>query len=1544
MYASSTSTATSNSNNNSNTNNNNNSNNTETKSSSDKKSIDEHDNNIIINTNRLKHSNNNNNNTINTTKYQSQYEEVIVNKNNIKEVFYLFIVLYTRVLEVLEEEEVKESVNPFPSAPMFLLFTSFLKQFCFGLIWNEREREREREREEEQREREQRTSRRIVVLEANTTVSVNTNTNDETHINHTHPQVLYSQLLNTCLRLLREIHRRHVGHRFSSLFASSLLLRVHTHTNNHKKKKPKKSKKVQWYSSFCVRFASKARRSPPHIRVHAHKNTPSVDDGKCGKEDREQRMTRDREADECLRLLMRTLDMTEVASSLDVLDSRLWLLDKERMQEWEKEWADVRMQQHTHTHMRAPRAIRVSELIPFVLSIKVQQEMKYTQEKQSENKMIERNIREFKEKLSSMSTANKYEVACLQKSLGDSYLKRIRSSRAEDLEECIKLYEKALCVFTIVSNPTEWAMATMHLAEAYFKRVYGSRGDNIDKCIKLYQESLLVLTRKSYSTEWANITFRIGRAYYKRIHGSRAANLERCIQYYEEYLLVRTRISYPGKWARATHHLALAYDVRIHGSRRDNAEKAIKLYEAALLVYTRESYPIQWANTISTLGVAYLCRISGSNAANMEKSIKLFKESLLVRTRKSCPYDWAHTTRNLAMVYRNRMHGSRADNIDKAIELMEQSLLVFTRKAYAFEWAQITANLGCTYLDRIHGSKAANTERGIKLLQDAMLVHTKTSYPEDWARSCVNLGGAYYDRIRGSKADNRDQAIGLMEQALLVFTKKSYPRLWAQTSTNLGISYSDRINGSRGDNIEKAIKLLEGSLLVYTEESDPSQWARVIEILGRIYNERVCGSRTENLMKSAKLFQTCNRVLTPNLFPIRWGRLQLRIVEGLLTRSESKQIPLRTLDANVLKNLQQALMIFLKHQDYSLCVRCCLYTGRYNLLSNQLEGAKRGFIASIHYIEKLRSRIHAGMQTKKRLAEQWISVYDHLVDVCVRLKQTEEAWKYAEAAKSRNLVDLLQSRFIVSQLKTKSLVDQYWRVLTSVLKEQHRLSAHTAKSASRFDAVDSSQLNVLQQQLSQFVLQHAPNSSSNAMRLKNIAVTSTDARRLLLDESDAIVEWYLGIDHVYTFVISRLAVRTFVVRGGRRKLWAAVDKYCKSYQSNRSDWMMNMEQMLYDIGCCLNVNCITKYLKKLHCLSVIFVPHWFLHAIPLHVIPLDPPNRSEYVVRYNEPIKSRLMDVFPKGIRYAPSCRVLLIKQRNLMCKRTTGKVKCVDIDEVKQSASEVSGHGLKFTNLVGINNPEAEHSNPTLNSIELDCIKKFWKAPKFVVSGNDAQIGLFVKKFNTAHQHSTTPESKRVDTAATKALRRMWNNCECLHFSCHGSFNLFRPMESGLDLAYQQRLSLADIFLLHLPNCKLVTLSACETGMIDIDNRSDEYLGLPSAFLFAGAAYTVASLWKVPTKSTTILMVKFYELLKNNKQISIPEALWQSQQWYRRLDDRMRAETASKLLGDSNAGRLPDMTRPFGSSRRRQRTSHANNPLINPRHPVHWAGFVCVG
>ncbi|MEP7196059.1 MAG: CHAT domain-containing tetratricopeptide repeat protein [Saprospiraceae bacterium] len=92
---------------------------------------------------------------------------------------------------------------------------------------------------------------------------------------------------------------------------------------------------------------------------------------------------------------------------------------------------------------------------------------------------------------------------------------------------------------------------------------------------------------------------------------------------------------------------------------------------------------------------------------------------------------------------------------------------------------------------------------------------------------------------------------------------------------------------------------------------------------------------------------------------------------------------------------------------------------------------------------------------------------------------------------------------------------------------------------------------------------------------------------------------------------------------------------------------------------------------------------------------------------------------------------------------------------------------------------------------------------------------------------------------------------------------------EDGVLTAYE-------ISQMNLSNTELVVLSACETGLGDIQGNEGVY-GLQRAFKIAGVKYLIMSLWQVPDKQTSLLMISFYKKWLENK-MSIPDAFHAAQ------------------------------------------------------------------
>lgn len=100
------------------------------------------------------------------------------------------------------------------------------------------------------------------------------------------------------------------------------------------------------------------------------------------------------------------------------------------------------------------------------------------------------------------------------------------------------------------------------------------------------------------------------------------------------------------------------------------------------------------------------------------------------------------------------------------------------------------------------------------------------------------------------------------------------------------------------------------------------------------------------------------------------------------------------------------------------------------------------------------------------------------------------------------------------------------------------------------------------------------------------------------------------------------------------------------------------------------------------------------------------------------------------------------------------------------------------------------------------------------------------------------------------------------LHISCHGIFHPHAPLDSELRLGANDAASTRAIMRdLHL-SVDLVTLSACTSGLTHIV-PGDELLGLPRAFLYAGAPTVVCTPWEAADLVALLVMEHFYRHLQ---------------------------------------------------------------------------------
>lgn len=105
------------------------------------------------------------------------------------------------------------------------------------------------------------------------------------------------------------------------------------------------------------------------------------------------------------------------------------------------------------------------------------------------------------------------------------------------------------------------------------------------------------------------------------------------------------------------------------------------------------------------------------------------------------------------------------------------------------------------------------------------------------------------------------------------------------------------------------------------------------------------------------------------------------------------------------------------------------------------------------------------------------------------------------------------------------------------------------------------------------------------------------------------------------------------------------------------------------------------------------------------------------------------------------------------------------------------------------------------------------------------------------------------------------------LHLAMHSSVNNEVPEFSNFSFSpnsKDNKLFISELYNIPL-NANLAVLSACNTANGEL-KKGDGVLNMSRAFTYAGVPSTVASLWEVPDKETSEIMVSFYNYLKAGK------------------------------------------------------------------------------
>jgi CHAT domain-containing protein len=966
------------------------------------------------------------------------------------------------------------------------------------------------------------------------------------------------------------------------------------------------------------------------------------------------------------------------------------------------------------------------------------------------------------------------------------------------------------------------------------------------------------------------------------------------------------------------------------GNIATHKEIAITGYEIALTIFTFEAFPQEWALTQFSLAIAYRNRIRGEKADNLEREIAAYQEALKVYTFDAFPQAWARTQTNLGTAYSDRIRGDKAENLEQAISCYTKALKVSTFEAFPQDWATTQYNLALAYYSRIRGEKADNLEIAITAYEKALKVLTFDAFPQEWAMTQNNLGEAYRNRIRGDKAENLEKAIDAYKEALNVRTFDAFPQEWADTQNNLAAAYSNRIRREKADNLEKAITAYQEALKVRTFDAFPEDWAMTQRNLGEAYRNRIRGDKACNLESAIAYCQEALKVYTFDAFRQQWAMTQNNLAVAYSKRIRGEKADNLEI---AIAYCQEALKVYTFdafRQQWAMTQNNLAIAYRYRIRgekADNLEIAIKSYhnalqiytkdsdplnclqtaqnLGILHYDQKQwqqateayntaieaveNARLEAlNPQSRQEVLSNAIGVFHRIVQAHLNLNQPEKALEYIERSKGRNLVELITQKNLHPQGVSQEIVAQLNELKQRVFNEQIRLHHQSINQ----NLMRSDKLNPYVQDHSYLKEYQQDLDNFIAREIKEPLFSLTQkVEPIAFTEIQALTD---AETCLLQWCITREKILAFVVSAeGEVKVWQSSEDDVKQL----FDTINNYLQLYY------SDNRKQEWRNQLSNLLQTFADILHINDI-LALIPdtcqrlIIIPHWFLHILPIHAfPINKNQILQDKYDVQYAPSCQIL-------------------------QKISQTFHHS-EFNKLFAIQNPTKDLF---YTDLEVNILSTFFTEPQVIAKDN-------------ATKNAVLPHLKSSDN-------------HCYHFSCHGGFNPANPLESALFLANKEPLTLGEIFELRLNKCRLVTLSACETGLIDLNSISDEYIGLPSGFLFAGSPSVVSSLWTVNDLSTSFLMIKLYEILfDENQQVSVPVALKQAQNWLQNLtvkeaEKNLESQTFQQALiqlqQTLSKKELFELEDAIAVRQTKWKTMATEDKPFN--NPFYWAAFIASG
>lgn len=734
---------------------------------------------------------------------------------------------------------------------------------------------------------------------------------------------------------------------------------------------------------------------------------------------------------------------------------------------------------------------------------------------------------------------------------------------------------------------------------------------------------------------------------------------------------------------------------------------------------------------------------------------------------------------------------------------------------------------------------AGLTEESMRNGMEALALAEKLQNQEAVGKSCLSIGTALAFMGRN------EEAMTYLERSL------SAAMLLGDKTFQKGVlSSMGRLYLNQGD-YPRARECFSRSLKISEELQDKGMIINCLWGLGEISESRKeYKNALEYFMRAAALSEELGNKLAMGATHRRIGAVYASMNDGKkalehfekadrLARDLGSRSLLATISLGksralaVTKNWDQAIKETDQAMDLLKTIQVPGLTrlgyalrGQYQENKGNLVEAEANYRESVKLLESLREGAAGGEEGKLSFEEATAPVYERLINILLRQGKVPEAMNYLERSRLKKFRDQFdQLKPTLSSKEEEQARQKEEKLMLEIGSVQELLNQELSKPK---EQQNSARIEELERRLSarkQDYIEYVNDLREKFPELASLVSIQPDSLidlQALLPPQAAIVQYLILNDRLFIFVVTGKTSIYKEVKVSQEELEGKVDTLrgflmdpqipamlgpldpvsLKPQDQSRADLFDEWIQPLMKVSEELRGLLLQPVEAEIAPFAVLgIIPNGKLHLLPFQALG-----------------------------RKSPDGRFrFLIEEKSLFQLNSQSILKFA-----QKRATQLGTE----TRLVAFGNPD--------NSLKYA----------------EEEVQIIKKLFSNAKAYLRQDASK-------EKLQKGLESYDILHLATHGrmkddikqSYVVMARSPDGKD---DGKLSLREIWGLNLKGYQLVTLSACETA-VGKEASGDTIVSLETAFLRAGSATIVASLWGVDDLATGALMERFYENLRSN-------------------------------------------------------------------------------